>query len=147
MTTKSGKATARRALTTVDNELKRHLTTALELLGDKGAIDAIRLPDVWALEIETRDGVRVRFESGQSGPTSKPATTYPAAKPAPAQSLTQTHPQQVRLAKELKTSGITEDTFIRILKEHGVTNSLELDRPTMTAVITAIGEAGNQVTP
>jgi len=139
------RAASRRALTTVDNELRTHLTSAIALLSKSNLIDAIRLPDVWALEIETRDGVRVRFESGQSSPTSNPAATYTAQKPVPKR-LEQTIAQQTRLAKELKASGISEGTYASILHTHGITNSLELDRPTMTSVITAIGVAGKQVT-
>ena len=146
-TPKTTPAARRRALTTVDNELRTHLTSAIHLLTESHLIDGTRLPDVWALEIETRDGVRVRFESGLPKPSIALApTTRNAQAPAGKGRLEQTLPQQKRLAKELEASGIGQDTFARILRDHGATDPAELDRPTMTAVITAVGVAGKQVT-
>lgn len=133
----------RKALAAVDKELRQHLSTAIDLISEKSIG---HLSEISVLEVETRDSVRVRIEFGSAQiarTTSLQQTIHPSAtgsKPV-------TPAQRARLARELEASGISEPVYAEILKQHGVTNADQLDRPTMTAVITAIETAGKQARP
>lgn len=137
------KATARRALKDVDRELRRHMETAVDVMTAKGLIDEGHLPAVWALEIQTRDGVQVRFESGPAPiiTTGKPAATIHSPAPASAQIKKVTAGQKSRIRKDRDRLGILEaaghsltDTAIAELDE--LPGSLPRD--TATQIITAL---------
>lgn len=68
----------RRALDQVDRELRRLITSAIDIMVTKGLISDGAVSRPWAFEIETPDGVRFRFES----PIEDPRTRAQAAPPA-----------------------------------------------------------------